>query len=99
MKTLNTGVIVFKNIREGFCFEGLGYLDTQLTFISQGEYILEIKYYYEDEEKVLTLKGKNISRVVLNMDRFVITKVRSDNQIKLVVNNIKDYFFDLLSEN
>ncbi|MEZ0323595.1 MAG: hypothetical protein ABWJ98_04720 [Hydrogenothermaceae bacterium] len=99
MKTLNLGVIVFKDIKEGFCFESLGYFDTQLTFFSNGEYYLEIIYYFGEENKKLTLKGKSISRVVLNVDKFVITKVESDNPVNLVVNNIKDYFFDLLSEN
>lgn len=94
-----SGLFIFKRIEEGFKFEGCRYLDSQLTFISKGKYKITLVYQSDQGEKVLTLTGKGISRITLNVDRFFIQSLNSEDEVTLIINNIRDYFFDLLSDN
>lgn len=99
MVVYKTGIFVYPDIDKGLSFEGHGYLETQLTFISPGRYSVAIRYNADGEEKVVTVARKGISRITISTDRFSIEDIKKDQNLKLVINNIKDYFFDLLSEN
>lgn len=95
----NAGIFIFRDIHKGFIFDGCGYLESQITLISKGKYKITIKYHTDGEEKLITISSKGLSRITLNVDRFEIVDLYSESGINMVVNNIKDYFFDLLSEN
>lgn len=99
MVVYKTGVFVYSDINQEISFEGCGYLETQLTFVSDGRYSVTIRYNIDGEDKVITITGKGLSRITINTDRFKIENINSQQKLKIIVNNIKDYFFDLLSEN
>lgn len=99
MVVYKTGIFVYPDINQDLSFEGCGYLETQLTFVSDGKYSVTIRYSADGEEKVINITGKGLSRITINTDRFSVENIKSEQRLKIVVNNIKDYFFDLLSEN
>ncbi|MGB9766416.1 MAG: hypothetical protein ACPLXN_02975 [Sulfurihydrogenibium sp.] len=94
---VDMATIKIKNVKQGEVLkvEGTGYLECRLTFISEGSYKVLIKT--ENEE--ITVNGKGLSRILLSTDSFTLEFQSVKKDLKVVLNNIKDYFFDILSEN
>ncbi|HEV09041.1 MAG: hypothetical protein ACP5G3_01135 [Sulfurihydrogenibium sp.] len=94
---VDMATIKIKNVKQGEVLnvEGTGYLECRLTFISEGSYKVLIKT--ENEE--ITVNGKGLSRILLSTDSFTLEFQSVEKDLKVVLNNIKDYFFDILSEN
>lgn len=94
---VESSTTIIKDIIGGtFEIEGTGYLECRITFISKGSYKLVIK---TPNQEVINITGKGISRITLNTDIFTIQVIESTDKLNITVNNIKDYFFDILSIN
>jgi hypothetical protein len=94
---VDSSTTTIKDVYGGsFDVEGTGYLECRLTFISKGNYKINIKTC---EGETINITGKGISRITLNTDKFRITVLETSEKLSITINNIKDYFFDILSLN
>ena len=94
---VDSSTTVLKDIIGGrYEIKGTGYLECRITFISSGSYKVIIK---TEDENQITITGKGISRINLDTDIFTIEVLESTDKLSIIVNNIKDYFFDILSVN
>lgn len=94
---VDSSTTALKNIDSGtYEIKGTGYLECRITFISNGSYKVVIKTLGENQT---TITGKGISRINLDTDIFTIHVLETTDKLNIIVNNIKDYFFDILSLN
>lgn len=94
---VESSTTIIKDVYGGsFEIEGTGYLECRLTFVSSGSYKVSIK---TQEGECINITGKGISRIVLNSDKFTLKVLETSDKLSITINNIKDYFFDILSVN
>lgn len=93
------GVYKIKPLENKIFFNGLYYYESNILFKSKDSYKIIIKYHYKEEDYILTIERKGYYVVNLPIDVFEIDIIEKPKDFVIVVSNMKDYFFDLISDN
>ncbi len=93
------GIYKIKPSENKIFFNGLYYYESNIIFKSKVSYKVVIKYHYKEDEYILNVEGKGCYVVNLPTDVFEIDIIEKSQDFEIVISNMKDYFFDLLSDN